>query len=338
MSKAAYRAVTFSAEGAAVVRTAEQILGEYSAAGYEMTLRGLYYQLVRRDLFPPRRRFWWDTAGRQFVRDPDGSNPDSTPNAQPNYKWLVSLMTDARDGGLIDWGHLQDNERSLRGGDWGDFSPEDAMANLAAGYRLTHWEGQPEMVEVWVEKQALANVVSRACGRWDVPFMACKGYMSASEMHAAARRLARYERAGQATTVLHLGDHDPSGVDMSRDIADRLALYGSSARVERIALNRDQITDDLPPAPAKITDSRAAPYIAEYGEDSWELDAMEPAVMDALIERHILAHLDQPMYAARVHREESEREGLEAISVNWDLVLANLRAEGLLNGDGEEDS
>lgn len=331
--KQRFEIVSFTPAGLATVRRCEQICNEYAGAGYRLTLRGLYYQLVRRDQFPPERRFWWNAETRKWIKDPEGANPNSTRNAEPNYKWLIGLMTDARNGGLLDWNHLVDEGREAAGGDRGWDSPQDAMESITRAYGITHWDDQPYRLEVWVEKQALENVVSRAASAWDVPYVSAKGYTSTSLMYESAMRLRAWERAGLETVILHLGDHDPSGVDMSRDIETRLRKYGSKVRVERIALNMDQITDDLPPAPAKITDSRSQSYIDLYGEDSWELDAMEPAVMDALIQDNIRRYLDEDLYQARLDQEEEERVSLVAIRDNWETVLGDLRDRGLLDGE-----
>jgi hypothetical protein len=326
--KIAYTAPSFSAQGLAVVSRAQVICDDYAAQGYQLTLRQLYYQFVRRDQFPDSRRFWWDEDRRRWVRDPDGTNPNSTKNAEPNYNWLGALVNDARLGGLIDWNHIEDRTRNVEGGDSGWPDPAAAVSTIARAYGITHWDGQPEYAEVWVEKEALADVISRPCGRWDVSYLACKGYLSQSEMHEAAKRLISEERDGRKTTVIYLGDHDPSGVDMSRDIQDRLAMFGSSATVDRIALNMDQITDDLPPAPAKITDSRAADYIERFGNDSWELDALEPAALDTLVEEAILSRLDRELYEERIEQENRERQILEALTDNWDDVADYIREQG----------
>jgi aspartate/tyrosine/aromatic aminotransferase len=42
-----------------------------------------------------------------------------------------------------------------------------------------------------------------------------QGYVSQSEMWGAAERLKKVSR-GKDIVILHLGDHDPSGKDMSR--------------------------------------------------------------------------------------------------------------------------
>jgi hypothetical protein len=45
---------------------------------------------------------------------------------------------------------------------------------------------------------------------------------------------------GQWVVVLHLGDHEPSGIDMRREVKERLALFLSyPSTVIRIALTLD---------------------------------------------------------------------------------------------------
>lgn len=191
----------------------------------------------------------------------------------------------------------------------------------------------------WVEKDALSQVIEQVASRWDVLSFACKGSPSTSAMHEAALRLRQYERDGRKTTVIYLGDHDPTGIDISRDVQDRLALFRSTARVDRIALNMDQITDNLPPSPVKVTDSRANGYIDTFGTDEcWELDALEPQALDAMIEAAILEHLDVSLRQARLDQEERERTVLTAIQDNFALVRDYLVRENLLDDGSRDDN
>jgi hypothetical protein len=311
-----------------VVEQAEAICDEYAAQGYNLTLRGLYYQFIRRNAFPDSRL--------QQVRDAATGETFQTKNHQKNYKWLGDLVSDARIAGLIDWSHIDDPTRTAEGGDGGWDSPAAAVASINDWYSISHWDGQEHYLEVWVEKEALADIISRPCGRWNVRHMACKGSPSTSAMRKAAVRLRQQEREGKITEVVYLGDHDPTGLDISRDVQDRLALFRSIARVDRIALNMDQITDDLPPAPAKLTDSRAAGYIEEYGNDTWELDALEPSFLDDLVENAILDRLDRSLWDARTEQEEHEKLQLTALSDNWLEILQHMVTEGMVD-DPDED-
>ncbi len=313
--KTTYDWKEFNDTAMSVILQADGILADYDRQGYKITLRTLYYQFIARDLFPESRR------DAQL----------GTKNTEKNYKWLGKLISDARLAGLIDWDHLEDSGRQEHGGDFGWSSPEHMIRNYAPSYGITHWNGQRDYLEIWVEKQALESVVERPARLWRVPYFACKGYVSQSSMHEAANRIKRFDRAGRECTIIHLGDHDPSGIDMSRDIQDRMAMFGCNVNVKRIALNMDQVEQyDPPPSPAKITDSRAADYIEEYGDDSWELDALEPAVLDALITEQITSRIDMSLWNEREAREEEEREVLTALSDNFTNIRGYMEREGML--------
>lgn len=315
--KIEYQAKTppFNDQSMQVILTADGILASYDRQGYKITLRTLYYQFIARDLFPESRR------------DPELG----TKNTEKNYKWLGKLISDARLAGLVNWDHLEDSGREHHGGDFGWSSPEAMVRRYANGYSITHWDGQEHYLEVWVEKQALESVVERPCSLWSVPYFACKGYVSQSSMHEAARRVQGFADAGKLCTIIHLGDHDPSGIDMTRDIQDRMTMFGTDVNVERIALNMDQVEQyDPPPSPAKITDSRAADYIELYGHDSWELDALEPSVLDSLISEQITSRLDMALWEQREAQEEEERRVLVSLSDNFSSVRAYMEAQGML--------
>jgi hypothetical protein len=135
--------------------------------------------------------------------------------------------------------------------------------------------------------------------------------------------------------VIHLGDHDPSGLDMSRDIRERLATFvsfhlghdpGDLLEVHRIALNMDQVRRyNPPPNPAKPDDSRYRAYARQYGEKSWELDALDPDVLIGLIEENVRRYLDEPLLEGQRARQESEREVLDLASRNWPAVAHDMR-------------
>lgn len=284
-----------------LIKMANSIIESYHAQGYDLTLRQVYYQMVARD---------------------------EIPNTMQSYKRLGSIIDDARLGGLIDWIAIVDRTRNLRElSHWEE--PADVIASAAYSFRVDKWKEQQNRIEVWVEKDALVGVIGQVCERWDVPYFSCRGYTSSSEMWLASQRLKGHARKNQNPIIIHLGDHDPSGKDMTRDIDDRLTLFMGGVPVERIALNMDQIEQyDPPPNPAKITDSRARNYIAEFGEESWELDALEPSVIDALIDEKIREIIDIDLWEQVSASEQREREHLETAASRWSEVVDMLQ-----NGD-----
>jgi len=287
-----------------IITTAEDICRTYAADGYDLTLRQLYYQFVSRDVIANNMR---------------------------SYKRLGDIINQARLAGMLDWSYIVDRTRNLRGTSHWD-SPADVIDAAAQSFRLDKWETQPTRIELWVEKDALAGVIERAANEHDLSYFACRGYVSQSEQWSAAQRFKRYIRNRQDVVILHLGDHDPSGVDMTRDITDRLKEFigGNTAdhlEVHRIALNMDQVEEyGPPPNPAKITDSRAAGYIAQHGDESWELDALDPRTLNDLITEHVARIIDQDEFDIVTQHEERHRELLNDASSRWSDLVEFLEA------------
>lgn len=305
-----YKTKRFNRNSLLIINQADEIISEYADAGYDLTLRQLYYQFVARDLFPDDRTWRW--TGSRWVRDPDG-----TKNADPNYKWLGGLVNDGRLAGILDWDSIVDRTRFIRSNShWG--SPKDIVEACADQFRVDVRSTQDHYIEVWIEKDALIGVVEEKCSDLDVPCFSCRGFVSQSAMWGAAtRRLIPAGRTGQQAVILHLGDHDPSGIDMTRDIQDRLRMFGCAARVERLALNMDQIEElEPPPNPAKLTDSRSQSYIAKYGDESWELDALEPEYIAKLIDNRVAELTDFTRLEKRVKEQDKGRKKLQDVVEN----------------------
>lgn len=303
MPKICYVDKHFSADTMAIINRANAIIADYSRDGFDLTLRQLYYQFVAKALIP---------------------------NKDTEYKRLGSIINDARLTGLIDWNAITDRTRYVRRNSHWE-SPGDVIHTAADQYKIDKWADQTNRVEVWIEKDALVGVISSVCCDLDVPYFSCRGYTSASEMWVAAQRMLGYLDANQAPIIIHLGDHDPSGKDMTRDIRDRMDLFvgKDEVTINRIALNMDQIEEyDPPPNPAKITDSRAGRYMAEFGSESWELDALEPRMLSALVRQHVIALRDEEVWDSYASRESHDKESLNKAAEHWGSVEKFLAKKG----------
>lgn len=223
--KIAYVTKNFRGDSLALIDKCEAILNRYSEQGYDMTLRQLYYQLV---------------AAAEI------------PNNVKSYTNLGNLVNDARLAGHLNWLHLVDRTRNLQSQPHWE-TPSSIIDACAQQYKVDKWATQSYRVEVWIEKEALAGVFQRVCQQLDIPFFSCRGYNSQSEMWRAGVRFSAIDQNGQTPIILHFGDHDPSGIDMTRDIKDRLNLFcGFPVFVERLALNMPQVRQFKPPPnPAK---------------------------------------------------------------------------------------
>ena len=271
----------FNEAQTAVIDWADQVCRDYMAQGYTISIRQLYYQGVSANRFP---------------------------NTEAEYKKLVKLITDARTAGLIDWDAIVDRGRFMvKGRTWD--KPADSLRAAADAFQIDRWEDQPIHLICMVEKQALEGIMIPVCSKWQVPFYANKGYSSASTMYEAGKRLQSKRVDGKKIVVIYSGDMDPSGLDMGEDVSRRLRMFSTGpVEVRRIALNMKQIAQYNPPEnPAKMSDSRAKAYVAQYGNSSWELDALRPDVLADLVDRNIQAVLDHSRWDRACEREEHAR-------------------------------
>lgn len=309
-----------TAETRSLIVRANQIAARYGAQGYSLTLRQLYYRFVAADIIP---------------------------NDQKSYNRLGGIVSRARMAGMMDWDYIEDRTREHYSPSTWD-NPASILRSALHSYAEDLWANQPCRPEVWVEKDALIDVIGQAADKRDAPYFSCRGYTSQSAMWRAGQRMVEYLLNDQRPVIIHLGDHDPSGVDMTRDIFDRLHTFiGSDHRlwekakemgvetpydlagkipeishtfndtytstpyfsVKRIALNMDQVEQyDPPPNPTKFTDSRAEGYVREFGYQSWELDALEPQVLDRLILDTLDDLIDSTSWDDAYDQQEANRE------------------------------
>lgn len=261
------------------IAVANTIIETYMADGLKLTLRQLYYQFVARH---------------------------GLPNTEKSYKALAGLISDARLAGMIDWDAIEDRGRVADApSTWS--SVVSIVEAACRQYRRDRWAGQLNYVELWVEKQALAGVLEPMAREFQVTLMVNKSYSSQSAMWEAANRF--NDQPDKDCVLLYLGDHDPSGEDMVRDIGDRLRMFGANVDVQKLALTMAQVRQyDPPPNPAKKTDSRFQKYADEHGDESWEVDAIEPSTMQRMIRSAIEALVDRDMMDAVIKQESDERE------------------------------
>lgn len=340
----------WEADKGVLVKQITDIVVDYAEMGYVLTLRQLYYQLVK---------------------------ANAIPNHDTVYGKLSSVLDDCRYSGKIDWDAIEDRGRvpklpySVKG-------IEDAVKDTIDHYRLNRQEGQPKHIELWTEKDAISNILFRVTAKFHVRLVINKGYTSSSAAYSAYERFVEQFQAGKSVVILYFGDHDPSGLDMIRDIRERmLTFFTQGERLKekdsffekacetwwlksknsiyelneggylddktfmRIGRSDDQKQEDvdayldavvrmyidehklfqiipiglteqqikeynLPPNPAKITDPRAKNYIAQFGRQSWEVDALRPDVLAKLVEDSILGILDVKQFNKIIKLEKSQ--------------------------------
>lgn len=342
-----------------VVSHIVNIAKEYLAEGYVLTLRQLYYQLVSRDVIP---------------------------NHDKVYAKISSIKDDVVYSGLVDWDAFEDRGRIPSQAYYED-SVEGALKRTIDSYALDRQRGQSNHIEVWTEKDAISSILKRATHRKTIRLVVNKGYSSSTAMYGAYERFLEEMINGKKVKVLYFGDHDPSGIDMIRDIEDRIMfmlcngtqfegneldermlkwwekgcftifdiaemdgfedvaklanydlddtqqeklakLFEAGRRkffieskglfeVIPVGLTMEQIKlYNPPPNPAKITDPRAKGYIAEFGQVSWEVDALKPSIMLEIVTKAIEDNMDMDVFYEIMDEEAEEKAELIAILNN----------------------
>ncbi|GAI37544.1 unnamed protein product, partial [marine sediment metagenome] len=262
-----------------IIPKVNDLLGSFN---YRPTLRQIFYRLVAALLIP---------------------------NTEVTYKSLSRATVLAREEATIDPLAFQDRVRTSQGGDYGFDSPDrfieymlDQLRESPDEYTRPLWTTQQTMPIIWLEKDALFTPVTTIAERYRVKVYAARGYSSFTAIYEAAQDI----DGTMPTKVLQLTDFDPSGEDMVRDLKDRLTRYGAADfQLEKIALTSDQVsTLGLPPIPTKkastgdYADSRAKAYVASYGDQTVELDALPPDELDRIITAAIEDLLDSTAWNA----------------------------------------
>lgn len=252
-----------------------------------LTIRALHYQLVSRGMT----------------------------NTLQHYKRVVAAMEVARWDGLVDFEAFSDRDRAMVGmtkAEATDLEEKQAEAKQQVrawmrSYRKNRWENQPYYPEILIEKKALEGVFAKPCREWDVAVGACKGYPSLTFLYDLSERMRNAKNEGKQPIILYFGDYDPSGEDIPRSIGknlDKFGVYG--VEIRRIALMEHQVIEwELPPAPAKETDSRTANW---DGLGQVELDAVKPEKLVAMLNDAIGEIFDNDLYDELNQTEEEERE------------------------------
>jgi hypothetical protein len=323
MSKDKIRDTNFRPDSLARIEQLSDIVDEYQQQGLRLTARQLYYQLVSRDIIA---------------------------NSVAEYKKLTSLLTDARYAGMIDWAAIEDRNREPdTPSEWDDpaqlvesalrayrlprwegqptyvelWVEKAALAGvlqpLAREFHATlmvnrGYSSASAMYESAERIKKATIIDQQACEALIEEFNIQKKRLEHTEPEkwkkTADRLVDAWKKTCRRAIVLYLGDHDPSGEDMVRDINDRLKEFGVlRLEVEKVGLTIAQVKQyNPPPNPAKITDSRAAAYIEKFGHHSWEVDALPPQVLTTLIRAAFRKHIDKSKMDEIKKREETDKE------------------------------
>lgn len=221
------------------------------------------------------------------------------------YNYVSRLLSSARMREVLSWDAVIDTDRRSFTY-WHYASLADYLRTQESAWiQVDIWRHQPRRLEVWVEKDGLAQFAHDTVRGWRVPVYVAKGYGSATVIKDAAERYGN----GRGWTLLYAGDFDPSGLDIERNLRDTLRLHGARPEIVRIALSQED-TWGLPPEAAldlKQGDSRTKGFIQMYGPDQrgYELDALPAGQLRQMLQAAVVSRMDMDelRIAAEIERE-----------------------------------
>jgi len=291
--KQAFREQRITPKRAAQITLVNDILEEYAAEGYRLTLRQIYYQHVARGIIE---------------------------NKKSEYNKVMKTLEIGRYNGLIDWDMIEDRTRIPRL-DYFVASIQNALEDTVEYFKYDRQKGQPYHMEIWTEKDAVSGILARVASSYHIKLLIDRGYISHSTIYRSYKKILAETmvfaeaNAGRVSRILYVGDHDPSGLDMPRDIEEKLKGFGltdDDFKIIHVAVTRKQVERyRLPENPAKITDPRARKYIVEHGRSSWEVDALKPKVLHKIVDDAVMDYLDLERFNKMVQKEEKDKKKLK---------------------------
>jgi hypothetical protein len=254
-----------------------------------------------KDIIPTVRHLFYQLAVEEFV-----------PKSDAGYNRVQSALARARMRGDYPWDGIYDSLRQVQTpSTWGGLA--DYFDTVGAAYRLNKWQGQPEAVEVWIEKDTVRSTVGTVTSEYQVPLLVDRGYLSLSAKFEASQRIAKkMQVAAGGVTVIYIGDFDPSGINMLEEAVAWIRARGVEFSVERLAINeRDQADSNIVRfLPVNRRDARASEFIRRYGDKVIEVEALAPEQLQARLRNAIESHIDWALWNAAGRREESEQAEL----------------------------
>jgi hypothetical protein len=228
--------------------------------------------------------------------------PKPVEKTERGYKHVMKRLIALRESGRVEYDQIVDASRT----GYHVATYEDPIAYMyktASDYRSDVWLQTPYYVEVWCESRSIAGVILQTCQKFGVSLYPAGGYTSISFAYEAAESINWYYK-GREVRVFYVGDYDPAGIDIDRDIKQKLRRHLKpevSLTFIRVAITKEQIERyDLPTKPRKKGDRRS-PEV----EETVEAEAMSPSLLRDLLRNEIEALL--PPHALAAARAEDER-------------------------------
>lgn len=233
-------------------------------------------------------------------------------NNRSDYQRLSRIMTDARKDYEVDFDWIVDRSKTeYIPNVWDDAS--GYLKTVAKSYRKDRWRDQTYYIEIWSEKDTLYGVLEPILDKYGVVFRAHRGFSSTTKKHELAEL---FQAIDKPIVIFYLGDFDPSGMEIPRDLIEQLEEYGAYGfELKIIAILRSDIKDfNLPPLRVKDKDSRAKGFKSKYGSEAVEVDALPPVALRDRVESLIWSLIDIEPWQRAEEVEKVEFESIKEIA------------------------
>lgn len=363
MARVKYVNKTFQDEKAALVDPIQQVFDEYAAQGYLLNARAIAYRLegqgiIRKTEESFQRVETVAKEGRDMgLFDWDGLPVDSARALRDYAMWAneAARIASAARNHLTDKWARQENrvevwaeKEGLLGIIRGACEDEDVPFRALTGYDAIG--ALREGARRSMARSARGRFLMRAQDRYANGLERINRFYLAlvnmDESEIAEEAMEYYkalqpiwmEELGrdvpeQHTTILYIGDHDPSGMNITETVRRDLLKYGAhDFTVRRIAITCEETCENEDPelhsAPAKVTDARHRNYVQQHGTtDAWEVESLEPAVLAGRVTAAIQEWRDENAWEEAIEAEEEQRENIALVAERWDDVIAYLRGQ-----------
>jgi len=267
----------------ALIEAVRTVLGDYRDH-LPMTLRQVFYRLVSAEVIG---------------------------KTENDYGRMCEIVGRARRSRLIDMSVFRDDgfrQRPPPG-----YEDEDALLRLfrqdIETFTLDRQIGQPRRIVLWCEAAGMVPQLERVAHEYSVPVASSSGFDSITAKHAQAKEIAG---SGFPTTVLHIGDHDPSGVhvfgSLDEDVRAFANAYAGDCSFTRLAVTPEQVEEHgLPKAPPKETDNRSFEGMTTQAE------ALDPKTLAGIVRAAIEKRQDGETRRAVIASEAGGRKRLREL-------------------------
>ncbi len=216
------------------------------------------------------------------------------------------------------------------------YSPDLSDFDVKGYFYNEHGWGQDAeqgvLVEVWIEKSTMNDVLEPICGHYGVNLVTGVGELSITSV---AELFQRIEKVNLPTRILYISDFDPAGLQMPVSIARKIEFFyhqqeqnGYDIRLQSIALDVNQVQHyQLPRTPIKQSELRRGKFEDTFGSGAVELDALE-ALHPGELAQIVTTHIEQYYDSSITSRTQQARRNLKSeLDSQRETVLEMFQSE-----------